>query len=69
MHKTFTDGEMTSFECQSCKVKSLGRRLCHNVSGKCQMVRSIGQACLRSDKNFTNGEMMSFEHQGCKERA
>jgi hypothetical protein len=22
---------------------------------------SIGQACLRSDKNFTGGEMTSFE--------
>jgi MinD superfamily P-loop ATPase len=57
MHKTFTDDEMTSFECQGC-------RLCHNVSGKCQMIRSIGsigQARLRSDKNFTNGEMTSFE--------
>ena len=40
--KYFTDGEMTLFSKLGLpKVKSLGRRLCHNVSGKCQIVRSM----------------------------
>jgi hypothetical protein len=54
MHKIFTDGEMTSFECQGCKVKSLGRRLCHNVSGKCQMVWSIDR--IHRTSTFTVGQ-------------
>ena len=48
------------------KVKRLGMKVCHNASGKCQMVRSIDRIHRTSmftvgHRNFTDGEMTSLE--------